>query len=165
MTINTRCVARMPRRRRRCGVVMVETAMIILLYVSLIAAITDFGMAIFIKATFQHAVREGVRYAVTYQTMSGLGQDASIKSWVKTNSMGFLKGTAGDSYIYIRYYDPSTFAVTSANSPNNIVKVSIEGYQWKWMVPLWRSKTPITISAMSADRMEGLPTGSNPPAR
>jgi hypothetical protein len=37
-------------------------------------------------------VREGVRYAIASQTMTGMGQDASIKSVVQQNAMGVVGG-------------------------------------------------------------------------
>ena len=54
------------------GNAFLETGLIILPFLALIMAVVDFGLAIFLQSTCQHAVREGVRYAVTYQTASGL---------------------------------------------------------------------------------------------
>lgn len=153
------------RRMSRRGSTMVESAFVYLPLFAIMLAIVDFSVAIFIRNTFQHAVREGVRYAVTYQTMSGLGHDASIKTVVQQNAMGFLNGTSGAEKIVIRYYSPDTLAFTTANSPGNIVEVSIEGYNWGWIAPIWRSGTPLAIVARSSDRMEGLPGGVSPPAR
>jgi hypothetical protein len=39
--------------------------------------ILDMAWAFYVRATLQSAVREGVRYAITSQTMTGMGQDAS----------------------------------------------------------------------------------------
>jgi len=63
--------------------------------------IMDISWAVFSKAALQHAVREGTRYAVTYRTMTGVGQDASIKSVVQQNSLGMLNGSGGASLISI----------------------------------------------------------------
>ena len=52
------------------------------------------SLALFLRATMQNAVREGVRYAVTYQTSGGLCQDDSIKTIVKNSAVGFLDDTA-----------------------------------------------------------------------
>jgi Flp pilus assembly protein TadG len=80
--------------------------------VALWVAIIDFGFGIFLKGTFQHAVREGVRYAVTSRTEPGMGQDASIKQVVQRNAMGFLNGDQGAARIHIRYYVPGTLTET-----------------------------------------------------
>lgn len=151
------------RRRRSRGNAAVETAMILLPLLALTLAFIDHGLVVFLQSTFQHAVREGVRYAVTYQTIAGMGHDASIRHVVVSQSMGFLAGR-GDS-VKIRYFDPTTFQEVPENMPGNIVEISIEGYRYSWLAPLWRAPGTIFISARAADRMEGLPTGSPPPPR
>jgi hypothetical protein len=79
--------------------------------------------------------------------------------------MGFLHGP-NENKIILRYYTVDTFIETAANAPGNIVEVSIEGYQFSWLAPLFRTASPLNISVRSSDRMEGLPGGmSVPPAR
>jgi hypothetical protein len=151
------------RRRGRRGSAAVETAMILLPLLALMLAFIDHGLVVFLQSTFQHAVREGVRYAVTYQTMGGLGHDASIRKIVVQQSMGFLAGK--ENAVKIRYFDPVTFNEVPDNVPGNIVEISIEGYQHRWLAPLWRTPGSILIGARAADRMEGLPTGASPPPR
>lgn len=150
-------------RRRQRGNTFIETALIFLPLMALIFAFVDHGLVVFLQSTFQHAVREGVRYAVTYQTQPGLGHDASIRAIVVRQSMGFLRGR--EDAIKIRYFDPITFNEVPDNVPGNIIEVSIEGYQHRWLAPLWRDATPLIITARAADRMEGLPTGASPPPR
>lgn len=154
------------RRRKQPGHALMEGGLVLIPFFALFFAIVDYGMAIFLKNTFQHAVREGVRYAVTYQTLNGsTGQDASIKSVVQTNAMGFLNGTNAN-LIQIHYYDGRTLVETGMNSPGNIVEVSVQGYQWGVIAPLLRSASPITLTAFSSDRMEALPDGVfSPPPR
>jgi hypothetical protein len=153
------------RKQQRGSTALLEGSLVLVPFFAIMFAIVDFGMVIFMRNTFQHAVREGVRYAVTFQTQPGMGHDASIKSVVEYNSMGFLSGTQGSNYIRIRYYDPVTLVETGANAPGNVVEVSVEGYQWGMMAPLWRSATPITLNVRASDRMESLPGVSTPPAR
>lgn len=152
-------------RRKQQGNAFVEAAFVLVPLFAMLFAITDFGLAIFIKNTFMHAVREGTRYAVTYKVESGYGHDASIKNVVQRNSMGFLSGTTNYDKIKVRYYNPSTFLEVPENNPGNIVEISVEGYSWGWLAPIWRSATPLNISVRSSDRMESLPGGSSPPVR
>ncbi len=152
------------RRRRSKGNTIVESAFVLLPMLAIMVATLDYSVVIFLQSTFRHAVREGVRYAVTSQTMSGMGHDASIKAVVQRNSMGFLSGEAGAGKIHIRYYDPVTLVETASNAGGNLVEISIEGFTWNWMAPLMRGNTPITISARSSDLMESSPNGF-PPAR
>lgn len=153
------------RRSGQKGNTFVEAAFVLVPLFALIFAIVDFGLAIFVRSTLQHATREGVRYAVTYQTMSGLGHDASIKSVVQSASMGFLAGDSGAEKIHIRYYDPISFAEVSDNSPGNLVEISVENYSFGFIAPVLRSAAPIAMTTRSSDRMEGLPGGASPPAR
>jgi hypothetical protein len=132
----------------------------------MILAIIDFSMPIFLRSTFAHAVREGARYAITYQTQGGLSQTDSIKQVVQYNAAGFLPGTEGLSRITVKYYSPTTFAEVTgptANRDGNIVEVAVRGYEWGWIAPLWRGNTPITINVASSDRLEVLPHGTPRP--
>lgn len=143
---------------------MVEFALVLLPLLAIIFAIIDFSLAVYLRSTFRHAVREGARYAVTGRTVPGMGQDASIRGVVQRNAMGFLNGSSGASKIFIRYYNPGTLAETQSNSGGNIVEVSIEGYTWNWIAPVMRSATPaMTVLARSSDRMENSPGGIPPP--
>lgn len=154
-----------PSRRRQRGNSFVEAAFVLLPLFGFIFAIVDFGLAIFVRSTLQHATREGVRYAVTYQTFDGMGHDASIKQIVQESAMGFLAGEDGLDKIHIRYYNPNTFLEVPQNFPGNLVEVSVENYTFGWLAPVMRSASPITLLTRSSDRMEGLPTGQAPPAR
>lgn len=142
---------------------MIEAAFVLVPMLAVFLAIIDFGFAIFLKSTFQHAVREGVRYAITGQTLSGQGQDASIKSVVQKNAVGFLNGASGAAYINIQYYDPITLAATTSNQGGNIVEVSVQNYPWNWIAPITRDSAALSITAKSSDRMEPFPGGVPPP--
>jgi Flp pilus assembly protein TadG len=152
-------------RSTRRGAALVELPLVLIPLVALWVAIIDFSFGIFLKGTFQHAAREGARYAVTSRTEPGMGHDASVKAAVQRNAMGFLNGEQGAARIYIRYYSPGTLVETQSNAGGNIVEVSIEGYSWNWIAPvLRRTMAPLSIMARSSDRMEASP-GGTPPAR
>jgi Flp pilus assembly protein TadG len=153
-------------RRKSRGNAMLEVAFVLVMLLAILFAILDYGLAVFVRSTFQEAVREGVRYAITYRTQTGMGQDDSVRSVVQSNAMGFLNGTDNFSKIHVDYYDPTTLTATSFNGPGSLVVVSIQGYTWNWLMPLGRDGTPLTINVSSSDRMEGLPSGATaPPTR
>jgi Flp pilus assembly protein TadG len=154
-----------PARKRQRGNAFVETGLVLLPFMALVLGITDYSLALFVRSTMQHAVREGARYAITFQTLPTMCQDASIKEIVRRNSMGFLKSADLPTKVFIRYYLPTTLAETANNFPGNIVEVSVENYQWRWIAPIWRSTTPMTVLARASDRMEGLPGGTSAPCR
>lgn len=155
-------------RNGRRGSSFVEAAFVFVPLMAMIVAIFDYSLVIMTRSTLQHAVREGLRYAITYQTQTGLGHDASIRAVVKANSLGFLNsvnGTENPCKICIRYYNPTTLSFTNANAPGNVVEVAVENHTWYWIAPLMRSGTPLQISVRASDRMETLPPGTSVPAR
>ncbi|HXK02596.1 MAG TPA: TadE/TadG family type IV pilus assembly protein [Verrucomicrobiae bacterium] len=160
---------RNPARER--GSVLVESSFALLPLLALLFGVIDIGFAVFVRNTMQFAMRQGVRYAVTSQTMPGMGQDLSIKTVVNTYAMGLLDGLSpthdGLSQIAITYYDPVSLAPLTGPGSNiggNIVVVSCTGLSWAWMVPLLRSTAPMQFSVSSADIMEATPL-AGPPAR
>jgi Flp pilus assembly protein TadG len=157
------------RRRRQRGNQLVEVSLIFLPLFAILLGLFDFSIALFLRATMQNAVREGVRYAVTYQTSGGMCQDASIKAVVKSSSVGFLSDASYDSKIKVRYFNPSSLGAevtgSNSNTPGNVVEVAVEGYTWSWIAPLWRTASPFNINVYAADRMEGLAGGVSPPCR
>ncbi len=150
------------RAYKQRGSQVVEFGLIIVPFCAFIFLLMDLSWAIFVKATMQYAVREGVRYAVTSQTMPAMGQDASIKTVVQQNAMGFLNGSAGAAEIFIRYYTPDTLVETASNAGGNLVEVSVEGYSLTPLGPILRSAAPLILTARSSDRMEGSPGGIAP---
>ena len=151
----------------RRGAAMFEIAMALVPFLALSFAIFDFAMPIFIRTMLTNAVREGTRYAITYQTRTGLTQSQSIQQVVQEQSVGFLSGSTGLNLIKVRFYSPTTFVEQTGSNRNaggNIVEVSVEGYSWKYMLPLWRSSAPVQIHATSSDRLEMLPASAARPA-
>lgn len=168
------------RRRHRSsgGNIILESVFTMLPTFALIFALTDFGLMMFRWSTLQNSLREATRYAVTFQTQGGLGQDASIKSVVERYAMGFVKANDSPQHIFVNYYAPTSLG-TSINSggniPGNLVEVSVQNLSFGWLAPLsgsyggnvpfFRSTTPITFRLFSADILGGYPVGVNSVAR
>jgi Flp pilus assembly protein TadG len=163
-----------PRNRRRSGNALLEGAFTILPTFALIFAFVDFGLLLFRWATLQNAVREGCRYAITFQTVTGDGQDASIESVVQQYAMGIVSTTDNPQDIFVKYYTTSnltTPVASGGNVPGNIVEVSVQGVSWSWIAPLsgsygggvpfFRNSTPITLNIYSSDILGGFPAGVN----
>ena len=103
--------------------------------------------AFYVRSTLQNAVREGVRYAITSQTITGMGQDASIKTVVQQNATGLLSGGPGLALINIQYYLPNTLAPVSglnSNQGGNIVEVYVQGYSLPPLGPILRNPAPLS---------------------
>lgn len=145
------------------GSEIVEFGLVIVPLLAFILLIVDIAWVLFAQSTLQYAVSEGVRYAVTSQTMSGMGQDASIKTVVINNAFGFVTN-ATSSNIAINYYNPTTLAATNINGGGNVVEIVISGVNVYPLGPVWRSKAAMVLTSRSSDVMEASP-GGIPPAR
>jgi Flp pilus assembly protein TadG len=164
MPVNTRT-----KRSRRRGSVLVEGTLALLPMWAFLFGVLDLAIAIFVQNTVQFAVCQGVRYAVTSQTLPGKGHDDSIKTVVEGYTMGLLDALSpdriGKNRLSITYYNPVTLTAvtgTGSNIGGNIVVVSASGLSWAWMVPLLRSAAPLTFSVSSADIMEATPLAGAP---
>jgi Flp pilus assembly protein TadG len=152
------------RKRRQRGAEVVEFGLTCLPLFGFIFLILDVSWMIFAQVTLQSAVRQGVRYAITGQTMTGMGQDNSIKTVVQNAAVGFLPGATGASQIAINYYTPTTFTATSSNAAGNIVTISIQGFALSPLGPILHSGSAIAITATASDIMQATASGI-PPTR
>jgi Flp pilus assembly protein TadG len=161
-----------PRNRRRTGNALFESVFTLLPTFALIFAFVDFGLLLFRWATLQNGVREGCRYAITFQTATGLGQNASIEAVVQQYSMGIVTATDNPQHIFVNYYSVAnlnTPIASGGNVPGNIVQVSVQNISWAWLAPIsgsfganaYRDQTPITLGVYSSDILGGYPAGVN----
>ena len=148
------------RKSGQRGAEMIEVCLILVPLLGLTFLLLDLSMVIFLRSTFQHAVREGVRYAITGQNTTGPCQDDSIKTVVKANAIGFLNSAAATAQIHVHFIDPVDGSV-STNSFGNIVEVSVENYQYNPLAPYQRLNFPLKIWARAYDMMESIP-GARP---
>lgn len=180
-----RARAKVSERRRitSSGSQWVELAFVLLPFFAIITAFFDVSFVLFSWNTIQNAVREGARYAITFQTAPPTGatwtcnghQDNCIESVVAANGMGLV--TVAGGLINVNYYaqsSPNTpVAYPNGNVPGNIVEVSIQGYPLNWMIPLsgtggggmlnssspYRPTSPTNVNVYSSDVLGGLPAG------
>jgi Flp pilus assembly protein TadG len=144
------------RRKNQRGAEMVELSFIIIPLFGLTFLLLDVSMVICLRSTFQHAVREGVRYAITGQNTTGPCQDDSVKAVVQKNASGFLNSARALADIHVHFISPADGSVTT-NAYGNIVEVSVEGYSYNPMAPYQHSGTPLSLTARAYDMMEPVP--------
>jgi Flp pilus assembly protein TadG len=171
------------RRRGSRGDTMLEFAFFILPTFAILCGFFDLGMVIFTWNTLQNAVREGARYAITYQVDSSGTQKASIKNKVASWSMNFVSAsatsTSGTPYIDVTYYSQPTVANpngsvatgVTANASGNLVEVAIRNYPYAFMAPFSGSLagafysnpgSKLGISVYSTDVLGGTPPNGPP---
>jgi Flp pilus assembly protein TadG len=146
------------RRQRQRGAEMVEVCLILTPLFLLTFFLLNVSMALFLRSTFQQAVRLGARYAITGQvTTTGACQDTSIKTVVAQNALGFLNSTAGAAAMHVRFRNPTTGAI-STNAAGNIVIVSVENYSYSPLARFRFFNQTLGIWARADDVMNGLPS-------
>lgn len=172
------------RRVTSSGSQFVELAFVLLPFFAIVTGFFDVGFVLFSWSTIQNAVREGCRYAITFQTAPPSGatwtcnghQDNCIENDVAANSMGLV--TAAGGLINVNYYAQATpttaIAYPNGNVPGNIVGVSILAYPLNWMIPLsgtggggmlnwggspYRPTSPTTVNVYAYDVLGGYPAG------
>ena len=144
----------------------------------MIVGMFEFTWVLFVRATFHHAARAAVRYAITGGDGSGL--DDEIKQVIKRNSFGLLDDAELDAYVGVEFFDPtcasgascpaggaSTAAIADAEA-GSIIKITIGCYDLTPITTLIRkgpsgSASPFTLSVSASDKMEPFP--GNPPGR
>jgi len=166
-----------PRRKRRSGGnAFVELSLTLLPTFAIITGFFDVSFALFSWSTLQNAVREGCRFAITFQTTMPDGSacpssghlDSCIAQVTANNSMGLVSGTS--PLIYVKYFAPTSpntvIASPNGDVPGNLVEVSVEGYLLQWMIPIsgtfanpFRSTSPASTSVYARDVMGGYPAG------
>jgi Flp pilus assembly protein TadG len=148
---------------------MFETALCLLVFLGFIFLITDLSMGILAKMTLQHAVRSGVRYAITSQTSGSLGQVASIKQVVQAQSMGFLSASAASTYVTVTFCSVNTnppvcgLTGVGSNLAGNLVIVSVNAWPFTPIAPVLHSGAAIPLSVSAGDLIESSGSGASPP--
>src|SRR5579862_2500617 len=160
------------RRRRSGGNAIIESAFTLVPLFALICGFVDLSLMLYRWSTLQNAVREGCRYAITFQTSGSFGQDASIEQVVQKYAMGIVTTSDSPQHIFVTYYSPGTPNTPigkGGNIPGNIVQVSVQNISWSWLAPLsgtigvnpFYAGTPFSLNVYSCDIVGGYPAGSN----
>ena len=120
---------------------LLEVSLILVPLLGILFLLLDISMVVFLRSTFQHSVREGVRYGITGANDTGPCQDDSIKKIVKTSAIGFLNKSGPAATLHVHFMSPVDGSKTD-NQPGNIIEVSIEGYKYNVLAPFHYSGSP-----------------------
>jgi hypothetical protein len=119
------------RRRRQGGSAMLETALVILAFLMMLAGITDIGQFLFIQESLVERVRGGLRYGViTY--------DATAIQ----NVVLFGTPTPADGQVPSFNLTRSMVSVSraDANAPEDRVLVTLSNYPVEFVTPFFGSR-------------------------
>jgi len=155
------------RRRGQSGSAVAEFAIVLLPLLALVFLIVDTAWMIFARAAIQEAVREGVRAGITGNPpgCSSSSLNACIQQTIQNYSFGFVNPKNASSVVQISYYSPGTMAQVSGSNASiggNVLKVTVVGLPLVPLGPLWRTATPLALSASSSDVIESGTTNLSP---
>ncbi len=152
------------KKALRRGSVAIEAGFTLVLLFGLIFLILDLSMLLFIKATLQQAVREGVRVGMTARLVGSTTYlNDSITLTVQEHSLGFLQGPQGACRIQIQYFDPTTGAA-SQGTQGDLLVVSVNNYNYTLLGAVMKDAHPLAVSVSSSDILERCPLGGCPAA-
>jgi Flp pilus assembly protein TadG len=166
------------RRHGERGSEILEFTLVLLPALAFLFLLLNVAWAVYSRATLQYAVAQGVRYAITSQTMSGLGQKDSIRTVVQQSAFGRLGANSSApqwSSIQVKFFLPDGTDVSNTQGGNGqqngvmpLVQVSVESITQTNLLPFVKipglgTLSPIVMSARAWDRMEASPPGGPPP--
>jgi Flp pilus assembly protein TadG len=156
---------------------LLEFTLVMLPTLMFLFLILNVAWAVYSRATLQYAVAQGVRYAVTCQTISGLGQKDSVKTVVQQNAFGRLGSDSNSpawSKIQVHFYRPDGTDVSNTAGGNGayngqlpLVQVSVESLSVATFMPTIKlpgldTLSALNMSARAWDRMEAPPMSGLP---
>ena len=151
------------------GNAFIEFSLCFMLFMTIVVAMFEFSWLLFVRSTFHHAVREGVRAAITGKPGAGFetNHDGYIKNVIKANTFGILDDAALDAHVQIDYFDIDGSASAAPNG-GNIIQVSIQCYNIMPITSFIRPRDgngdlqPVMVSVYSSDRLEPFPAAETP---
>ena len=156
-------------RESRRGNAFIEFSLCFMLFLTIVVAMFEFSWLLFVRSTFHHAVREGVRAAITGKPGAGFetNHDGYIKSVIKANTFGILDDAALDAHVQVDYFDIDG-SVSATPDGGNIIQVSIQCYNIMPITSFIRPRDgngdlqPVMVSVYSSDRLEPFPAAETP---
>ena len=145
----------MPKFRSERGQSLVESALILPIFILVLVGLFDVGRAVYAYNTISNASREAVRVAIVNQTAADV-QSEAIKQAV---SLGIA---AGD--VTITYLDPSGVGTCSGNiDPGCLASVTVQ-YSYSAATPvIGQIIGPFTMTAKTEMPVERMcPDSTNP---
>lgn len=142
----------LPQSRADSGQTLVEFALSAIVFLLLVFAVIDFSYFYFVKLTLQSAVRQGGRYAITGQSMTGQSRYLSILQTIQNSSLGLATGSNTTICGAI-------LGCGSGGGPQETVTITIT-YPYKFITPLvapFFTNGSYTITVSSTFKNEPFP--------
>ncbi len=145
------------------GQAVVEMAMVILLILFLIVAITDFSILFYVYQSMEHGISEATRYGITGQQMpdpNNPGYYLSREDSMKMVMRRFNPIIVLDSSSFTFEHLSGTVWTAGSGGPGDITRMTVN-YNWKPITPVISgifSGGQIPLRVSSTVKNEGFPT-------
>ena len=146
-------VIRTARTKRTRGLVAVETALVMILFTSVVFGIFEFCRFFMDWNLLNNAARDGCRYALVNNTSSTISTDVTttVNTFMGAEASSFTGLTVSVSGTH----NGVTTAVNSL-SAGDLITVSVSGtYRFMNIIPLIRMPTTLTITSAVTMGCEG----------
>lgn len=137
------------RRARRSGQAIVESALILLVFLATLIGAMDFGQLLLTHQALVNRTREAIRWAVVNQ-WDGTGD--KIANRIRYNSTTVPEGSPSPYFGITRENVQVTYTAGTVANPNDeIITVAIVNYQYKlfspWIAGSFTNNTSVVESA------------------
>jgi hypothetical protein len=127
-------------RKRQQGSAMIEASLVLMLFLTILWSLFDFGFSLFLHQSFVHEARTGARYgAINPNDLTAI---KNIVLYNKTTGSGTGQMGLAPSSV-------TTARTGTAGGPDDRIVVTISGYNFTWITPGVAGKhtgKPIIIS-------------------
>lgn len=133
-------IVRTRHQRRQRGALIVEAGLTIILFLTMVFSMFDFGLSLYLHQSFMHQARIGARYGAIHPNL------VEIKNMVLYGSPTGGTGTGINGLV------PSSVVVVRQGTPTTAtdrIVVTVSGYQFTWITPGWsgqKTGKPITVT-------------------
>jgi Flp pilus assembly protein TadG len=127
-------------KHRQTGATLVEMAILAPVFLLVLMALVEFGLAFFVTLTMQYAVREGTRYAVTGQSnldpnTASQQRYAAVIQKIRDSSLGMYDKLAPAISVNGTGYKPAAYGNAMFGGAGTIVVLRID-CSWTVTTPL-----------------------------
>jgi Flp pilus assembly protein TadG len=141
------------RNGRRRGAVTVETALVMMLLLTCVLGVFEFGRLLMDWNVLNNAAREGCRYALANNTSTTISTDVQT---IVTNFMGGEIASFSNFTVTVSGTHQGVATAVNSLSAGDMITVTVSGtYKFMNIIPIIKMPTSFTISCAVTMGCEG----------
>ena len=143
-----------PRRNRRSGATVVETAFILIPLLMFIFGIFEYGRFLMVRNLINNSAREGCRYALVNNTSTTI--NAEVQTVVNNYMSGQQSAFTGFTVTVSGTHNGTTTSVNNLVA-GDWISVTVSGqYTFMNVIPMVKMPTSVTMSSSCVMLCEGV---------